>query len=331
PTAMAVAEGDTLADIPIALRGNVHHKGDLVRRGFLQALTFGPMPTIGPKSSGRRELAEWIASADNPLTARVAVNRVWHHLFGAGLVRTVDNFGATGEAPSHPELLDYLALRFIDKGWSLKMLIREIVLSRAFQQASAVSTEATAAGLAVDPENRLLWRQNRRRVDAETLRDTMLLVSGQLDRTLYGNNIAKGTTIERDYVFADTRRSIYTPVFRNRLHELFEVFDFPDPNMVVGKRNVSTVPTQALYLMNNPWVLAQAKSMADNLLKRHDGDDAGRLDLFYRQALGRGPTDRERALALAYLGRWGKAADRRLAWEQICQAVLACVDFRYVD
>ncbi len=337
PVAMAVADSDKIVDMHICLRGNFHNKGEVVPRGFLQVTTPlapslskggpGGVAPIGPNTSGRRELADWLASPHNPLTARVLANRVWHHLFGAGLVRTVDNFGRTGELPSHPELLDYLAVRFVQDGWSVKKLIREIVLSRTFQQTSEVFKTSEVS---IDPENRLLWRYNRRRVDAESLRDGMLAVSGQLDPTVYGNNIKKGTTVERDYVFEDTRRSIYAPVFRNRLLELFEVFDFPDPNIVTGKRNVSTVPTQALYLMNSPFVLAQARHTAQWLFSRDaPRSDAERLDLLYRKALGRVPSEREQQLALHYLKSAG--ADPLAAWETLCQSVFACLDFRYVN
>jgi hypothetical protein len=326
PIAMAVGEGDKIGDTHICVRGNFHSKGETVARGFLQVATRGPMPAIAGNVSGRRELAVWLSSADNPLTARVFVNRVWHHLLGAGLVRTVDNFGATGEAPSHSELLDYLAVRFMREGWSAKKLIREIVLSRTFQQSQTPELAATS-GVSVDPENRLLWRHHRRCLDAESLRDAMLAVSGQLDRTVYGNNVKKGTVLERDYVFEDVRRSLYAPVFRNRLLELFEVFDFPDPNMVMGKRNVSTIPTQALYLMNNPFVMTQARHAAQALLKIDRLNDSQRLDLIYRKALGRLPTDRERQLALQYLER---NADRAAAWERLCHTLFACLDFRYV-
>jgi hypothetical protein len=170
---------------------------------------------------------------------------------------------------------------------------------------------------------------NRRRLDAEALRDAILSVSGQLDPTVYGNNIKKGTTVERDYVFDDVRRSIYAPVFRNRLLELFEVFDFPDPNMVVGKRNVSTVPTQALYLMNSPFVMDQARRSAQALLAIEGLDDARRLDAAYRQALGRLPTERERELALGYLAG-STEGNRAAAWERLQQTLFASLDFRYV-
>src|SRR5262249_34660234 len=172
PLAMAVEDVTKGHDAYICIRGNIHNRGDKVPRGFLEVRTpkAAPPPTISAKESGRRELAAWLARANNPLTARVMVNRIWHHLFGAGIVRTVDTFGTTGELPSHPELLDHLALRFIDEGWSVKKLIRTIVLSRTYQLASVNEP----AALAADPENRLLWRMNRRRLDAETIRDAIL-------------------------------------------------------------------------------------------------------------------------------------------------------------
>jgi Protein of unknown function (DUF1553) len=247
-------------------------------------------------------------------------------------VRTADNFGATGDAPSHPELLDYLAVRFSSPraagglDWSVKKLIREIVLSRAYQ----MSSEPNAAGLQADPENRLLWRMNRQRLEAEAIRDTILCVSGQLDRTALGNTVKKGTVAERDYPFDDVRRSIYTPIFRNRLLELFEVFDFPDPNMVLGKRNVSTVPTQALYMMNSPFIMTQARHAATRALKE-SRKDPERIDESYRLALGRLPTPRERELALAYVSAAMTAEQRLAVWERFYQTLFACVDFRYVN
>lgn len=327
PTAMGVAEAARVEDCHICIRGNTHNRGARVPRGFLQAVKVGATPVIPAGESGRRQLAEWLSSADNPLTARVLVNRVWHHLFGAGLVRTVDSFGATGEPPSHPELLDYLALRFVREGWSVKQLIREVVLSRTYQ---LVST-AGAVALAADPENRLLAHQNRRRLDAEALRDAMLAVSGQLDRTMGGPTIRKGTTSEYGYRFDDRRRSVYTPVFRNRLLDLFEAFDFPDPNMVVGRRTVSTVAPQALYLMNSPFMMGQARLAAQALLAAPEPDDARRVERAYRLTLGRPPTGGERGLALRFLAGAASAGEREAAWERLYQVLFACIDFRYVN
>jgi Protein of unknown function (DUF1553)/Protein of unknown function (DUF1549)/Planctomycete cytochrome C len=323
PMAMTVAEAEKTGDFHVCVRGDVRSKGAMVKRGFLQVATVGTPPAIAPGESGRRQLALWIASRDNPLTARVMANRVWHHLFGAGLVRTVDNFGSTGERPSHPELLDYLALRFVEQGWSVKKLIREIMLSRAYRLSSGPNPQAAA----IDPDNRLVWRMNRRRLDAEALRDTMLVVAGKLDRSGGGPSVKPGTKAERDYVFDDVRRSVYTPIFRNRLLELFEAFDFPDPNTVLGKRNVSTVATQALYLMNSPFVLAQARAAAQKALAQQ-GVDSDRLDTAYRTAIGRLPTPRERELAIAYLRQ---TPERVAGWERLFQVLFACVDFRYLE
>jgi hypothetical protein len=323
PMAMTVQEADKVGDFYVCVRGNVRNKGEEVMRGFLQVATDGSPAAIGPNESGRRQLAAWIASKDNPLTARVMANRIWHHLFGAGLVRTVDNFGSTGERPSHPELLDYLAIRFVEQGWSVKKLIREMMLSHTYRLSSAANPQAAA----IDPENRLLSRMNRRRLDAEAIRDTMLLVAGNLDRTMGGPTVKAGTKAERDYVFDDVRRSVYTPVFRNRLLELFDVFDFPDPNLVLGRRNVSTAATQALYLMNSPFVMNQARAAARLALAVDAADDV-RLDEAYRTTLGRLPTSPERELVFAYLAA---APDRLARREQMYQVLFASMDFRYVD
>jgi hypothetical protein len=327
PSAMGVKEAAQIADCEVRIRGNTHHKGDKVPRGFLQAASLGAAPVLPAKESGRRQLGEWLSSGDNPLTARVMVNRVWHHLFGAGLVRTVDVFGTTGELPSHPELLDQLALDF-RTDWSVKRLIRKIMLSRTYQLASFSQSEA----LAVDPENRLLWRMNRRRLEAEAIRDAILTVSDRLDRSIGGPTVKKGTTSEYGYQFDDTRRSVYTPVFRNRLLELFEAFDFADPNLVMGRRNASTVATQALYLMNSPFIMEQARQAARSALAVPGLDDAGRVERAYRTALGRLPTERERQSALRFIEAGGEKLGQRLAaWERFYQALFACLDFRYVN
>jgi hypothetical protein len=332
PTAIGVAEAeaDKMVEQHICIRGSYTNRGPKAPRGVLQVATLpGKEINIPAQESGRKQLAEWLANGDNPLTARVFVNRVWHHLFGAGLVRTVDNFGATGELPSHPELLDYLAIRFVDEGWSVKKLIREILLSRAYQMASTALPDQAAKAMKIDPENRLLWKMNRRRLDAEAIRDTMLLAAGRLDLTMGGPSMKKGKVMERDYVFDDTRRSVYTPIFRNKLLELFEVFDFADPNVCMGRRNVSTVPTQALYLMNSAFVMDNAKSAAAKLLALPKLDKAGRIDLAYRITLGRLPTAKERQLVLAYLQQEPEPGEA--VWERFYQTLFACVDFRYVN
>ncbi|MDQ3622317.1 MAG: DUF1553 domain-containing protein [Verrucomicrobiota bacterium] len=323
PMTMSVKEEDQIEEARVHIRGSWKNLGTEVPRGFLSVVLRTPAPALPEKESGRRELADWTASAENPLTGRVFVNRVWHWLFGAGLVPTNDNFGTTGEAPSHPELLDWLTRRFIERGWSSKQLIREIVLSRAYQ----LSTADDAAALAADPENRLLWRMNRRRLQAESLRDATLAISGQLKRELGGPNIASGTANEYGYQFTDLRRGVYTPVFRNNLPDLFEAFDFASPNTVTGRRTVSTVPTQALFFLNHPFIAEQARAAAERMT-RMEQEESVRIERAYRETLGREPTSAERALAQRHLG---SAANAPEAWTQLYHALFASLDFRYLD
>jgi hypothetical protein len=284
--------------------------------------------------SGRKELADWLASRDNPLTARVFVNRVWHALFGAGMVRTVDNFGTTGEPPSHPQLLDHLAMRFMRSGWSTKELVREIVLSETYRQSSTVPDVDNQRGHAADPENRLVWRMNRRRMDAESLRDAMLVVSGQLQRTPGGPSF--GADLNADYGFQHTgiRRSVYEPVFRNALPEMFEAFDFADPSLVTGARSVSTVAPQALFLMNHPFVLDQSRLAAIRILDEPAADDADRMNSLFLRTLGRVAREDERNASLAYLSQSddaGTSEARIQAWARVCHALYSSIGFRYIE
>jgi hypothetical protein len=343
PTAMAVLEAESIEDCKICIRGSVHHRGPVIPRGVLQVATIDGPPSMPSDQSGRRELAEWIASSRNPLTARVYVNRVWHYLFGAGLVRTLDNFGTTGELPSHPELLDDLAVRFMQDGWSTKRLVRDIVLTRAYRMSAAANDQAVA----LDPENRLLWRMNRRRLDAESIRDAMLVVSSRLDPRIGGPNIQDSSVLahekrevptEYEYVFADFRRSVYTPAFRNRMHELFEVFDFADQSSAVAQRNVTTVVPQALLMLNNSLVMEYARAAAERALAASDLTDEQRIDLAFREALGRPPSHEEMAIALAAVAIPEQAdttaptVDVRLAvWERLFQGLFGCMDFRYLE
>ncbi|MEZ6068430.1 MAG: DUF1553 domain-containing protein [Planctomycetaceae bacterium] len=246
----------------ICVRGIARQLGDEVPRGFLQVVELDARPTLADDTSGRLELAGWMTDQRNPLTARVIVNRVWQHLFGVGLVRTVDNFGTTGETPSHPELLDHLAATLQQDGWSLKRLIRRIVLTRAYRTSSVSGSQANR----IDPENRWLSHQNRRRLNAEALYDAMLSLSGQLDLRQGGETVRPGTSSEYGYKFDHGRRAVYLPVFRNRLPELHQVFDFPDPNLSTGKRTTTTLSTQALFLLNSPFATARGEATADSLL-----------------------------------------------------------------
>ncbi len=329
PRTMAVADMENVKDFYICVRGVVHNKGPTVPRGVLQVATIGKMPTIPKNASGRLQLAKWLTSPKHPLTARVMVNRIWHHLFGNGIVKTVDNFGSTGDRPSHPELLDYLAVQFVEQNWSMKKLIREIMLSRTYQLSSRQDPNDPNVQKAVkaDPSNRLLWRQNRKRLEAEVIRDAVLTVSGELDLKAGGRSTT-GNVNESNYNFPGKRRSVYTPVFRNNLLELFQVFDFADPNLVVGARASSTVAPQALYLMNSPFVMEQAQKAAKRTLaKKMNTSD--RIEYAYQLTLGRDPTGRERDLVSGYLQK--TQGNPETAWEQVYQALFASIDFRYVN
>jgi hypothetical protein len=255
---------------------------------------------------------------------------VWAWLFGEGLVRTVDNFGTTGEKPSHPELLDYLATRFVEQGWSIKRLVREIVLSRTWQQ--SVGTPSPE-----DPENMYFAHANRRRLNADQIRDTLLAVSGKLVLEYLGPNIAGASDVDANnfsaqdveygYKFADTRRSVYTPAFRNKRLELFEVFDFADINQPIGKRNVSTVAPQALYLLNHPFVIEQAQVAAIQL--ESAGSVEERIAKSYYKTLGRPPSTVELEKCRAFIINSSDAKGG--AWAQLQHMLFASVDFRYLE
>lgn len=324
PKVISVADVAEPADIPVAVRGNVHHPGDVVPRGAVAIMGQADL-AIADGESGRLELARWIAREDHPLTARVIVNRVWSHLFGAGLVRTVDNFGLMGEEPSHPELLDWLARQFVEDGWSIKRLVRRIVLSRTYQMSSVPSAEARK----IDPQNRLLSHQNRRRLEAESLLDAMLVAAGRLDRTMGGNSVPAETRSEYRYPFTYERRSVYLPVFRNEIPGILSEFDFPDPNLSVGRRVVSTRSTQALLMMNSPLVQSLAAETAARVVENSD-DPVGRL---YHIALNRDPSDAERHVSEAFLGDLAERDEQaRLArWSALCHALFASVDYRFLD
>jgi len=344
PMVMAVQDEAKIEDAHINIRGNPAQLGALVPRGVLQVATTGEKPSISTKQSGRKELAEWIASDSHPLTARVAVNRVWMHLFGSGIVRTVDNFGIQGEKPSNPDLLDALATTFIKDGWSHKKFIRGMVLSHAYR----VSVNADAALLKADPENLLFGRANRRRVEAEVIRDTILAVSGKLDLNGGGpvvshfperaiDNDSKGGFNTDPFL----KRAVYLPVIRNDVPTLFEVFDFADPDVSDGQRDTTTVPTQALYLMNSTFVNTQAKATAERLMLESK-DDAKRVELLFRRALGRTPSKPEIEATVKFLADYQKRIDslgtgqkpknpELAAWQAVCLSVFGCNEFRFVE
>ncbi len=328
---MAVQDAKSPTDGHIHIKGGVRNLGDKVPRGFLRVLMQADdRAQIPDQHSGRLELANWIANAEHPLTARVMVNRVWHHLLGVGLVRTPDNFGTMGESPSHPALLDYLALRFSGEGWSVKALLRNIMLSSVYQ----LSTEERPDARRIDADNRLLWRAHRRRLDAEALRDTLLHLSGQLDRRAGGLTISKISEYDNGYKHGKPlMRSVYVPAFRAAPLEFLSVFDVANPNLVTGRRSVSTVSTQSLFLMNSPFVMEQAKHAAERLAQRKESGHAARIDRAYREILGRSPTKGERSLAEAFISGYDQAEPEEslTAWIRLCHVLFASVDFRYLN
>jgi len=340
--AMAVRDVAEPANEHIRIRGEPHSFGDEVPRGFLSAASWEGQPVVDESTSGRLQLAEWIASDRNPLTARVYVNRVWHLLTGSGIVRTVDNFGVRGEQPSHPELLDHLATQFIEHGWSLKWLVREIVLSRTY----GMDTAHDEAGYAVDPENRLLWKMNRRRLGPEALRDGMLEIAGLLERERVDGVVAEyppnslGGGSKPVEIPDDNRRSIYIPLIRNSLPEFFEIFDFADPQVTTPRRPVTAVAPQALFLLNSPFMFKVSEHTAERLLAE-SGTDATNEELVrqtFRRIVNRPPTSEEAEIAASYLKSDTSDASSLAAAEErvgqltlLCQAIFASTQFQYLD
>jgi len=335
PFIHAIKDAEKPVTMQIHIRGSADNVGPEVPRRFLSILS-PEEPQPFQNGSGRLELAEAIASKDSPLTARVMVNRIWKHHFGQGLVRTASNFGHLGEPPTHPELLDYLASRFIASGWSIKSLHREIVLSAAYQQ----SSKFNAAGFQLDPENRLLWRMNRRRLEVEAWRDAMLAVAGTLDPTIGGPSSDLAGANNR-------RRTLYGVVSRHRLDDLLRLFDFPDPNLTSDKRPVTTVPQQQLFVLNSEFMINNAKALASRLSTAADNDEA-RIRAAFSRLYCREPSDRELQLGLTYLRGEFEAnrqspdsssasekqnpPDEKLSrWERYAQVLLGDNEFMYVD
>lgn len=330
PLCMGVKDATRIADSQLYDRGELAHPVKAVPRGFPQVIEIGG--NIPKEQSGRLELAKWLTSRKNPLTARVMANRVWRHLFGAGLVRTVDNFGFSGERPSHPELLDYLAVRFMDGGWSVKKLMKEIVMSETYRQSSR---ERGTKNVESDPDNRLLSRANKRRLDAEVIRDSMLAVSGLLDTSrrpgslvaeLDGQSVSLigfNTKLPAD-LDGSHRRSIYLPVIRDHLPDVLEQFDVANPNLVTGDRDVTNVPLQGLYLLNGPFV----QEMAGALAKRIESAP-NRIQRAFELCFNRIPDAHEVALAEKFLQAHPTDESKVLA--AFCQALLCSAEFRFAD
>jgi mono/diheme cytochrome c family protein/cytochrome c553 len=310
PVVHALKEGKP-TNLKVHVRGNPATLGEEAPRRFLPILAGDEAPAF-KEGSGRLELARAIASRGNPLTARVFVNRVWAHHFGRGIVATVDNFGALGERPTHPELLDYLAARFMD-GWSVKALHREILLSAAYQ----MSSRHDEKNARVDPDNRLLWRMNRRRLEVEPWRDAMLAAAGNLDRAMGGPS--------RDLSSPDNRRrTLYAAVSRHNLDPVLRLFDFPDPNLTSGRRAETTVPLQQLFVLNGDFMMRQARGLAERV--GGSGTVEERIRRAFLLAYCRPPREREVQLGMRFLAE-GLAG----AWEQYAQVLLSANEFAFLD
>jgi len=332
--AMGVADAKTPVAGKVRIRGESNKPGESVPRGFVTIGSLGQAPAVSETQSGRLELVQWITSPDNPLTARVMANRVWRHLFGRGIVPSVDNFGMLGEMPSHPELLDYLATQLVRDEWSLKKLIRSIVLSRTYQLSSAYNATAAEA----DPDNTLLWRHSVRRLNGESLRDAMLAVSGKLNLTPpVGSPVSKSGNIEvkngndREFSkYQNTHRSVYLPMVRNAEPEMLVTFDLPDTELVVGDRSITTVPAQSLFLLNSPWAIEQAGAFAERLLAMPNLGDEARLEKAFRLAMGRDGNPTELSRLKSYLESESSAGNAK-AWTRLCQTIFSAAEFRYIE
>jgi hypothetical protein len=322
--AMVMNDAPNPTNPHVFIRGNPGRPGKAVPRRFLRALSPGGEAKPFTDGSGRLELAKAIASPDNPLTVRVMVNRIWHHHFGVGLVATPSDFGVRGEPPTHPELLDFLARRFVESGWSVKATHRLIMLSSTYQQKS----DRRDDGFEADPRNQLLWRQNRRRLEFESMRDAVLAVSGKLDLRMGGRPVelfeAKSTS---------NRRSVYGYVDRYDLDATFRTFDFPSPDISNPMRPVTTVPQQALFLMNSPFLLDQAKALANRADLPPDSEPDARIARLYLELLGRPAEPREVEIGRRFLETRPKAEGDKSpnGWEEYAQTLMMTNEFVFLD
>ena len=338
PSTMGVTDStNVVKTLPVHIRGSHLSLGKPVPRGFPQVMQVASLRSEMPeKQSGRLELAQWLASPQHPLTARVMVNRIWRWHFGQGLVASTDNFGILGERPSHPELLDWLARKFIAEGWSVKAMHRLIMASAAYQRATKPAADARRS--VVDSENRLLSHFPIRRLEAEEVRDSVLFVAGLLERTMGGKTIP---VKNREFFFNHTskdattydspRRALYLPVVRNNVYDLFEQFDFPDPAVPNGNRNATVVAPQALLMLNSDLVGKAAEKFAASLLASAS-DDVRRIELAYQKAYARPPTAKELARAKKFLTDFRPdSAASPSAWAVFCQSLLAANEFIYLN
>ncbi len=314
--AVHMVEEGTPQNLNIFLRGNVEQKGPVAERSFLKVLSSGE-PKPFADGSGRRELAEAITSRDNPLTARVLVNRVWAVLFAKPLVSTPSNFGHSGMTPTHPELLDDLAVRLMSGGWSVKSLVRELVLSATYRQSSRDDAKKSAADVA----NESLWRMNRHRLSIEQWRDSVLAVTGELD-------LSGGKSLELDDA-KNLRRTVHARVSRLKLNDLLMQFDYPDANVHAEKRSATTTPTQKLFMLNSPFMLSRAQALAERVTTEASESDTASIQRAYQLLYGRNPDSAETAAAQAFLRKPTTGETTR--WQQYAQALLMANEMLYVD
>jgi hypothetical protein len=350
PRAFAMSDGPTPADMPVYVRGNPYAPSTVVPRGTLRVASWDKFPAIPAGQSGRLQFADWLADKRNPLTARVTVNRIWQKLFGTGIVPSVDYFGTRGDVPTNPELLDHLATRFMRGGWSQKAFLRSLVLSRAYR----LSSSNDALAMKLDPENKLFWRMNRQRLDAEALRDSMLAISGELTRDSGGPALVlenpencgalalKGVN-PPNYKHSKPRptqefeRTLYLPVLRGATagpDRLRAFFDFVDPAGTAGQRNQTVVPTQSLFLLSNDHLRKRATKLADHFIAAEPNEMA-RLEALWLRVLNRPITSTEREDATAFLSQVepliktvkGRPALDSIKWRELCHSLLASNEF----
>jgi Protein of unknown function (DUF1553)/Protein of unknown function (DUF1549) len=337
---------EDIGDVFIQMKGDPKSPGDKTPRGFLSVLNKST-PQIPAGESGRLQLAQWIANADNPLTTRVVANRIWMHHFGKGIVETADTFGAQGRPPTHPELLDWLAGEFVRRGWSFKEMHRLILTSATWQQSSFVGDDVTSLTSKADPDNKLYWRFPRHRLDAESMRDAALFVSGRLKTGNPGAHPFPKPNEKNEYPYTQHRpfladssheyRSVYLPSRRLGKHPYMELFDGPNPNECNARRPVSTVPLQALFWMNSDFIRDNARSLAARVLSASKQPE-DRLRQATQLAYNRPPTKDELTDLTAYAKDYAKSVDSKDAaekdlrvWTSVCRLLLSASEFVYLD
>ena len=341
--AMGVTEGK-VEDLAIHIRGNYFSLGEATQRGFLEVVDQVSAVSIPAEASGRMQLAQWLTDAKHPLTSRVFVNRLWLWHFGNGLQRSADNFGLLGQRPTNQPLLDWLAVEFIEQGWSIKQMHRLMLLSSTYQMSSTFDARANTQ----DPENRLWWRFNRRRLDAEEVRDALLAIGDNIDLQMYGQLL---TSADRAYVtgtgskrstYDYNRRSVYLPILRSALYNVFIAFDFADPSVIQGQRQNTVVTPQALFMMNSKLVQDEASRLAQRVLQDDIETNADRINALHEIVYGRVATAEDIDKCNQFLQRYRKlsvkdmdenvsvAADL-VVWQGLCRVLLAANEFAYLD